>query len=310
MDENSTTVAVGEIYPKDYAPYSDDRLIRKVDRPSVTHRLRKARVDWLAKRRPRFWRLPLGTVARLFAARFLSLTHWYRFNPFSFVTSQKSILDVGCADGHFLLEMAALGWDPTGIEPDVRAAKKAGDRGIKIHHGAFDSSTVDQMQEGAFDLVTMRQVLEHMDDPVAALGNVRRLLRRGGMVAIWTPMTDSLAARLFRRFWYNLDLPRHRIWFSRNTLLTALRQAGFLPLENFAYSSSKSITGSLSYWMGNRFGKGPGKWVRSSPLVGFAAKVLVRLLDAVGQGDNRVVVAVRNDESDFSDSFNQEKFGT
>lgn len=140
-----------------------------------------------------------------------------------------SLLDVGCATGLFLNEMAQGGWEIAGVEPTASAVEYARDRfALKVFGGTL---TEAPFQPGSFDVVTFWDVLEHTFSPAEDLFRAARLLRPDGLLVINVPHWDSLARRLFGRHWLGLDPPRHLYVFSRETLTALLAKAGFLTVD-------------------------------------------------------------------------------
>src|ERR1700748_2038758 len=99
------------------------------------------------------------------------------------------VLDVGGGPGTITVDLAALGPGGyvTGIDAagDVLAqarqeAERRGQRNV-----AFDTGDVYRLDfaDGTFDVVHAHQVLQHLTDPVAALREMRRVCRPGGVVA-------------------------------------------------------------------------------------------------------------------------------
>jgi hypothetical protein len=74
-------------------------------------------------------------------------------------------------------------------------------------------------------------VLEHLDDPGAALTRVRGWLRPGGVVLVGVPNLASLQARLGGPRWYHLDLPRHRTHVTVGGVRTLLARRGLPALR-------------------------------------------------------------------------------
>lgn len=287
---NATSDSSG-YYPANYKAYEDNRPVRPVLREKLSHRLRKGHVDWLRSGRPSWAHLPLQRLVRLAPARLLTLLARYRFNPFAYKTERESVLDVGCADGHFLAEMAALGWTPRGVERNPEAATRARERGIRVVNQDLVRADEKDLPDNSFDLVTMRQVLEHFDDPFGAVATACRVLKPGGFLAVWTPITSGLAPVLFGKYWYNLDLPRHRVIFSKKTLIALVRQAGLIPVEAHGLSSSKSLVGSFGFWAGQRFGPNARHKVFNSTGLNWIARFAAAVLDIAGQGDNLLLLA-------------------
>jgi ubiquinone/menaquinone biosynthesis C-methylase UbiE len=101
-----------------------------------------------------------------------------------------TVLDVGCGPGTITCDLARL-VSPgavTGVDAseevvvEARAtAAEAGAANVSIEVGsAFDL----QFGDGSFDVVHAHQVLQHVGDPVAALTEMRRVCRPGGIVAV------------------------------------------------------------------------------------------------------------------------------
>ena len=99
------------------------------------------------------------------------------------------VLDVGCGPGTITADLAARvpGGDVTGIDAaaDVlaQARQEAERRGLR--NVRFDTGDVYRLgfADGTFDVVHAHQVLQHLTDPVAALREMRRVCRPGGLVA-------------------------------------------------------------------------------------------------------------------------------
>lgn len=116
------------------------------------------------------------------------------------------LLDVGCGPGTITADLARLvapgrvvGID-TAEEVLVRAGEMAAGRGIT--NALFEPADVAALPyaDGSFDVVHAHQVLQHLFDPVAALKEMRRVLRPGGLLAVrdsdygamrWYPETPA-----------------------------------------------------------------------------------------------------------------------
>ncbi len=108
-------------------------------------------------------------------------------------------LDVGC--GHELFEsnprlsqiLAARCRSMTGIDPDPAVHQHRW-----LHHR--EQCTIEAFQtDRRFDLISMRMVAEHIEDPAAAVGKLGELTREGGRVVVytvnrWSPVSLLAAA--------------------------------------------------------------------------------------------------------------------
>ena len=137
------------------------------------------------------------------------------------------LLDVGCGDGDLLHRMYSSGWSVTGIDFDPKAIENAkaryGSEATLLHSDLFNARFPDV----SFDAITMGHVIEHVPDPVALLGEARRVLKIGGRLVITTPNLQSYGHEKFRDCWWGLDSPRHLQVFSLAALRECARKAGF-----------------------------------------------------------------------------------
>ncbi len=136
------------------------------------------------------------------------------------------LLDVGCGNGGFLRTMSGLGWDVRGVEPDPAAARMSAQAvGEVVHHGSIDTAP---FADATFDVITLKHVIEHVDDPAVMLAHCRRLLRPGGKLVLLTPNARSLGGSMFGCDWLGWDVPRHVFVFSSASIRAVLEAAGFV----------------------------------------------------------------------------------
>lgn len=139
------------------------------------------------------------------------------------------LLDIGCGTGGFLRAVSEGGWEVYGLEPSVRAAKVAAEVcGAPVITARLEDADVPPE---FFDVVTLWDVLEHLHDPRAGLAKASRTLKAGGLLVVSTPDFDSPDRKLFGKYWFGYDLPRHLYIFDRRTLTALLDQVGFKVLE-------------------------------------------------------------------------------
>ncbi len=137
------------------------------------------------------------------------------------------LLDIGCSNGAYLAAMREEGWDVEGVEFDRDAAEYArNSRHLKVTEGAAEDA-LRERAANSFDVVTMWHVLEHAFHPAAALKQIHRVLKPGGVLMLEVPNYASPLASLFNRYWFPMDIPRHLYQFTPTTLKTMLAKAGF-----------------------------------------------------------------------------------
>lgn len=136
------------------------------------------------------------------------------------------ILDVGCGTGANLLMLAEYG-DAEGVDVAEDALAFCRERGLdKVRLGAGEELPYE---DGTFDLVTALDVVEHMDDDLAGLREMRRVLRPGGRVLLFVPT--------FMFLWGLQDeVSNHRRRYRLPELRRVLEQAGF-EIERTTYAN-------------------------------------------------------------------------
>ena len=132
-------------------------------------------------------------------------------------TGRPRILDVGCGTGANLEMLARFG-DVEGVDIAREALAFCRERGLKdVRHGAAEKLPYE---DGSFDLVTSFDVIEHLDDDVAGLREIRRVLKPGGRTLLFVPA--------FMFLWgVQDDVSNHRRRYTLAGLQRAVREAGF-----------------------------------------------------------------------------------
>lgn len=145
----------------------------------------------------------------------------------------RTLLDVGCGNGHFLELAVAAGWNAVGLDVDALAVRNCVDRGLRVEFGGLENfPDPDRL----FDWITLSHVIEHVHDPVALLSGCFERLRPGGHLWIATPNLNSIGHGMFGANWLSLDPPRHLVLFHRRSLIDALVRCGFEEVHDNPFS--------------------------------------------------------------------------
>ena len=129
------------------------------------------------------------------------------------------VLDVGAGRGSFVREIARQGYDALGLDMQMEATAVWR---LDKTRGVVGSGAAAPFVGASFDVVRMKEVLEHVEDPLAMVREARRLLRPGGTFISHTPTPQS---QLFPvgNFW---DDYTHVRPFSRTGLTRLTADAG------------------------------------------------------------------------------------
>lgn len=134
-----------------------------------------------------------------------------------------SLLDIGCGTGLIAAMWAEQGAEVTGLEPSANRSRFAREqRGLRV----LDTFVEDLDQGETFDVVTIRHVLEHLENPRSTLDNIRSHLRTDGLLVVIVPNIDCLGRYLFGTRW-SWILPWHCLFFNPRSLRRIVEQAGF-----------------------------------------------------------------------------------
>lgn len=140
-----------------------------------------------------------------------------------FVPPPCRIIEVGCSSGELGWCAVRMGYLYEGVEPSPAAADHARFcYGLFVRDGTFDALPED----GQFDAVVAVQTIEHVRDPLVALGRARRALRPGGIVFIEVPSVEGWELAVRRQGSAVLS-EEHLFFHSRQSLAALLRRAGF-----------------------------------------------------------------------------------
>lgn len=142
--------------------------------------------------------------------------------------SQKiQILDVGCGTGKNLADLSAHG-HAVGLDSAHQALRYASGKNIRFLTQASCSDL--PFAEKKFDLITSLDILEHLDNDVAALREFYRALKPGGYLLVSVPA--------FSWLWSLQDkISQHKRRYKKRELIEKLTTARF-QIEKVTYFNS------------------------------------------------------------------------
>lgn len=201
-----------------------------------------------------------------------------------------TLLDVGCGTGWITKIWSDHGFEVTGLEPsEVRGKIAEENYGIRIISDYLENLDTSKK----YNIVILRQVVEHLEDPQKMLAKALSLLYSGGVLLLITPNIQCIGRYIFDTKW-SWILPYHCNFFSPKSLRTIVQKAGFdiqkdyqtpSPLwypESFLRLFPKAKTLSAALY----------KKLSLAALLPFMPLVLIGHL--VGLSDNMTVIARKN----------------
>ena len=180
------------------------------------------------------------------------------------------ILDVGCGTGANLELLGKYG-KAEGVDVSLAALDFCRARGLaNVRQGEAEKLPYE---DGSFDLVTALDVVEHLDDDVAGLREMRRVLRPGGRALLFVPA--------FMFLWgVQDDVSHHRRRYTLPGLRRVLQEAGY-EVERATYAN---ISFFAPIWLGRVLMRATGLRPASENNINVSALngLLGRILGAEG----------------------------
>lgn len=174
--------------------------------------MRQGHFEELARKDRSYWwfRTRYRTVVRL-----LKTHHVQAFS--------RGLMDYGCGTGGFLEHVTSSGFvdraHAIGVDADAGVMRSLSVRGLQGLHSAAES-LADLQLPFPPDVITMLDVLEHLDDPAGVLASLGDKVNRPATLVVLVPAMQSLWSEWDERL-------AHRRRYDRGTLAAHLRDGGW-----------------------------------------------------------------------------------
>ncbi|MFX1453245.1 MAG: class I SAM-dependent methyltransferase [Promethearchaeota archaeon] len=159
------------------------------------------------------------------------------------VSSNSKLVDLGCGEGHFTARfLKFINSDNLyGLDYSISAIKKAKSAFQDIEFCVADVFDLPY-PDGYFDIVVCNNLIEHIENPVLLLKNIKRILKKDGHIIISTPSRYRLdnVARIIQGKRIQLISKYHVTEYSVGQIIELLSYSGF----KIKTIISKSITKS------------------------------------------------------------------
>lgn len=137
-----------------------------------------------------------------------------KFQLTNSLTTDKTLLDIGCGTGDFLSYVKDQNWTVKGLEPDKGARAICKTKGLEIQH----TDSLFELAEKSFSVITMWHVLEHVYHLNRDLTQIIKLLKDDGFLIVAVPNCSSYDAKKYESYWAAYDLPIHLYHFRPNDI--------------------------------------------------------------------------------------------
>lgn len=150
--------------------------------------------------------------------------------------------DVGFSRGTTMKMLRSKGWQTFGTQISLNSYNNAKKNNLNVFLGDLKSAKIPSR---SVDLITFWHVLEHLRNPDSYLQEANRILSNNGKLVVEVPNIGSPVAKLFRKKWAGLDLPRHLYHFSSKSLKSIVKKNSFKIAGRKYFSFEQSIFSML-----------------------------------------------------------------
>lgn len=170
--------------------------------------------------------------------------------------SPGALLDIGASFGWLVEEAQRAGWAAEGIEPSPTACEIARRGGLPVSQGFFPDDLPEDDRQ--WNVITLMDVLEHLEEPLTILSAIRRRLSPAGLLALQVPNSRGLYVRvatsltrmssgrflgpLLRMYQTQFPYP-HLHYFHPGSMERLLSRAGFQALS---IRATRTIAGATA----------------------------------------------------------------
>ena len=177
------------------------------------------------------------------------------------------ILDVGAAAGAFVKVAKDKGWNADGVEPCGYLVRWAIEK-LGLH--SMFTGTLDDIKSGEiYDIVTLWDVVEHLNDPDNAMYLIKNLVKDKGYVVLNIPDISTIIPRIMGSRW-PFYASCHLYYYTPKTLDYLMNKHGFERVHKSMHWQELSL-GYLAY-----------RFEQFSP---FVSRMMVNLIKNLGLSD-------------------------
>ncbi|MBI4380999.1 MAG: class I SAM-dependent methyltransferase [candidate division NC10 bacterium] len=268
--------------PGSMAQYYPSAYYSFVHEPSADGRLMK----WARRQRARYAVYNEGLIGKLIyeKAPNPALRSLWGLR----ITTDSSILDVGCGSGSVLYALQQIGFkNLLGIDPYIEGPTDH-ENGAPVLKRTIHDLT------GQWDIIMFHHSFEHLVDPLATLRAASKLLSEEGLCIVRTPIVSSYAWKRYGVHWVQLDAPRHFFLHSLDSIALLSEQAGLI-VENIVFDST-----AMQFWGSEQYLRDIPLFSERSYVVNPSKAIFSRgEIDAYAKGARQLNLEQQGDQAAF-----------
>jgi 2-polyprenyl-3-methyl-5-hydroxy-6-metoxy-1,4-benzoquinol methylase len=128
------------------------------------------------------------------------------------------LLDIGCGNGVLLSRAKKQGFICEGVEACIPLAEAVRNKlDCQVHTTLLSEC---RFSVESFDVVTMYDLIEHLQDPIQDLRRIQLWLKPGGILFVLTPNDEALLRRIarlaFRGSFHCIQRPMHTLYYAHH----------------------------------------------------------------------------------------------
>lgn len=201
-------------------------------------------------------------------------------------TPEGRFLDIGCGNGSRLLKMKKLGWQVFGVELNTFAYQKCIDNDLDVQNKPLERTTY---KENYFDVIYMSHLIEHLHNPDEIIKICAKLLKKGGKLYVNTPNNNALGKKIFNKYWFANEVPRHIILYSKKGIKQIIDKHKMQIVHSGQYTTPKIFLNSLDYFFNLR------KPSKRNKLLRFMSKLYIYPARFLQMGDESFYIIQKID---------------
>ncbi|MFN0033246.1 MAG: class I SAM-dependent methyltransferase [Flavobacteriales bacterium] len=155
------------------------------------------------------------------------------------------LLDIGSGMGTLLDTARSVGFNTTGVELSSKLAEVVQRKGHRVIN-----KNVDDIHDGnTYDVISMMDIMEHLENPTDILKNLKKLLSDKGELVVYTPNHASMIVKMahwlhalgMRSAMDNIFACTHTCFFTTKSLRKILEDTGYdiISTRHFQYDTSR-----------------------------------------------------------------------